>query len=104
MPTVAYRRHQSAEDSTISKTEEEEGRRRGLNKRTCATQAMHTCRRGGGRSPSAISSEECVRTTQGRRLSFRRDVGVCKVCIDRLLAWVTCAFLGTLDPGHTHGN
>lgn len=36
--------------------------------------------------------------------SFRLDVGVRKVRIDRLLTRVTCAFLGTLDPGYTHGN
>ena len=36
--------------------------------------------------------------------SFQWGVGVRKVCIDRLLTRVTCAFLGTLDPGYTHGN
>lgn len=36
--------------------------------------------------------------------SFRWGVGVRKVRIDRLLTRVTCAFLGTLDPGYTHGN
>lgn len=43
---------------------------------------------------------DCTRAT--RRSQW--GVGVRKVRIDRLLTRVTCAFLGTLDPGYTHGN
>lgn len=77
-----------------------------LNRRTCAQQSTHTCE-GRGWWPLVISlvgrRRMCADCTRATRRS-QWGVGVRKVRIDRLLTRVTCAFLGTLDPGYTHGN
>lgn len=49
-----------------------------------------------------VCGADCTTTRATRRSGD--GVGVRKVRIDRLLARVTCAFLGTLGPGYTHGN
>lgn len=77
----------------------------GLNRRTCAQQSTHTCEEG----PFAVRHQfrrkaKDVCGLYKSDTSFRWGVGVRKVRIDRLLTRVTCAFLGTLDPGYTHGN